>query len=70
VSQISEVLRLKDFNPHTREGCDGILFPLENGRRNFNPHTREGCDYTSVLSQRRFPISIHTPARGVTASMA
>ena len=39
----------RNFNPHTREGCD-----VRPGRRSlascrhFNPHTREGCDLFSV----------------------
>jgi len=37
-----------DFNPHTREGCDEIQFPLRPWQN----------------------ISIHTPARGVTAKGA
>jgi len=57
-----------DFNPHTREGCD-----IEPGQRSdqewyFNPHTREGCDGEPVAPLLTvLPISIHTPARGVTA---
>jgi len=61
-----------DFNPHTREGCDGLLFPwrmLLGG--NFNPHTREGCDDRIVFQPDDGPqISIHTPVKGVTLSRA
>ena len=32
----------------------------------FNPHTREGCDLMLVSWIHDVPISIHTPARGVT----
>ena len=33
-----------NFNPHTREGCDGVLRPGALAAPYFNPHTREGCD--------------------------
>ena len=35
---------LADFNPRTREGCDGRCSPTTGRRRHFNPRTREGCD--------------------------
>ena len=35
----------QDFNPRTREGCDGGHGSIPAGSRwNFNPRTREGCD--------------------------
>ncbi len=33
---------------------------------NFNPHTREGCDSSMMCCILWCPISIHTPAKGVT----
>ncbi len=32
----------------------------------FNPHTREGCDPEGFDLNGFFPISIHTPVKGVT----
>ena len=33
-----------DFNPRTREGCDGMMEDTSQSREDFNPRTREGCD--------------------------
>ena len=33
-----------DFNPRTREGCDGTTDERAGSGPNFNPRTREGCD--------------------------
>ena len=41
---LTTLLRLKYFNPHTREGCDGKR-GMHKDLFHFNPHTREGCDY-------------------------
>ena len=60
---------LPNFNPHSREGSDvssdiaityGILY--------FNPHSREGSDLRHISAKpcAPKPISIHTPAKGVT----
>ena len=54
------------FNPHTREGCDGILPMQVLFQIHFNPHTREGCDVFEGDVARVDDISIHTPVKGVT----
>ena len=41
--------RVGYFNPHTREGCDGILLTLMHEQIHFNPHTREGCDVILLM---------------------
>ena len=33
-----------DFNPRTREGCDGTLKAADTEAKDFNPRTREGGD--------------------------
>jgi len=38
------VIWYTDFNPHTREGCDGRMLGTLSPLFHFNPHTREGCD--------------------------
>ena len=38
------VFQARDFNPRTREGCDGQYINVRRQARNFNPRTREGCD--------------------------
>ena len=35
---------MSDFNPHTREECDGPIAADRPAITNFNPHTREECD--------------------------
>ena len=57
-----------NFNPHSREGSDyegacGVDIPLTD----FNPHSREGSDPVCYVFIKSVSISIHTPARGVTA---
>ena len=42
---LKSILRVKNFNPRTREGCDEIFTCSVRRSRNFNPRTREGCDY-------------------------
>ena len=58
-----------DFNPRTREGCDGYIHPDTYGDSYFNPRTREGCD---IWMGRDIPfsviISIHAPVKGATTS--
>jgi len=54
------------FNPHTREGCDGIFSLNIRNNQNFNPHTREGCDQLIKGLIDNLNISIHTPAKGAT----
>ena len=36
----------------------------------FNPHSRKGSDAETAISRITVAISIHTPARGVTAIFA
>jgi len=43
----------KNFNPHTREGCDSETSGLTHKLLHFNPHTREGCDRVSHWQHRR-----------------
>ena len=38
------IICYKDFNPRTREGCDGTDHRGHAGHHHFNPRTREGCD--------------------------
>ena len=54
------------FNPHTREGCDGLDAAEKIEHSDFNPHTREGCDNPSTFDSLCKEISIHTPVKGVT----
>ena len=52
---------LKDFNPHTREGCDFLSSSALIAILNFNPHTREGCDEcTGITAQRMGYFNPHT----------
>ena len=59
---------LLNFNPHSRKGSDCrndssvVLTPFY-----FNPHSRKGSDQRLMSANYRERISIHTPARGVTA---
>ena len=39
----------RDFNPHTREGCDDPERRQDVSFIYFNPHTREGCDSTGFI---------------------
>ena len=55
-----------DFNPHSREGSDNTAYVLLQACNNFNPHSREGSDSPLVWFPVLEPISIHTPAKGVT----
>ena len=55
------------FNPHSREGSDIRGGISSSPSANFNPHSREGSDACVMLcAARNSPISIHTPAKGVT----
>ena len=57
----------RDFNPRTREGCDGQKRRDPVGSFNFNPRTREGCDgpYRGDETMTH-TISIHAPVKGAT----
>ena len=57
----------RDFNPRTREGCDGVVYKFRPGVINFNPRTREGCDTLSTFGVTTLnAISIHAPVKGAT----
>ena len=56
----------KNFNPHSREGSDLVILESCSSITNFNPHSREGSDFSDFHNHPVFPISIHTPAKGVT----
>ena len=55
------------FNPHSREGSDNIQAGYHFVRSHFNPHSREGSDHPLPVHRTYRQISIHTPAKGVTA---
>jgi len=59
--------KVRDFNPHTRVGCDQEFADAANEQYDFNPHTRVGCDAHWLRNIAAGLISIHTPAWGVTA---
>ena len=41
-----------DFNPRTREGCDGRIHSASLQRKSyFNPRTREGCDLRRLVGR-------------------
>ena len=43
-----------NFNPRTREGCDGSITNRSVlGNTDFNPRTREGCDVMKVRGKAR-----------------
>ena len=47
---------LFDFNPRTREGCDGVAWKRScMSYPNFNPRTREGCDLLRFGRQMERP---------------
>ena len=54
------------FNPHSREGSDRKDPERVWDVPDFNPHSREGSDRIMPYNGRGEPISIHTPAKGVT----
>ena len=56
------------FNPHSRTGSDTSLTLVPSLSTNFNPHSRTGSDDMAEKLLRKFQISIHTPAQGVTIS--
>ena len=57
----------ENFNPHPREGGDPSRRLPRRDAGNFNPHPREGGDAgRSNEYIHHVPISIHTPAKGVT----
>ena len=60
-------IRHVDFNPHSREGSDMEDRYHSLSESDFNPHSREGSDITGVNTALTRKISIHTPAKGVTA---
>ena len=58
-----------NFNPHSRKGSDIVFPPSFDHLIYFNPHSRKGSDRNQFLHFRKlYPISIHTPARGVTGT--
>ena len=59
------------FNPHSRKGSDSGRCRLRMLiHSNFNPHSRKGSDATRCFNALVcWIISIHTPARGVTAKL-
>ena len=59
-----------DFNPRTREGCDGDETGAGKYRLgHFNPRTREGCDAVVRIGLRQaVNISIHAPVKGATST--
>ena len=57
------------FNPHSREGSDSMLHCRSSFSIYFNPHSREGSDRVFAGLGAYVGISIHTPAKGVTASV-
>ena len=60
---------ITSFNPHSREGSDTPLVVSVIVFVCFNPHSREGSDNVSFCYLRRFLVSIHTPAKGVTTNL-
>ncbi len=54
------------FNPHSRMGSDYVLDVLLHIHLCFNPHSRMGSDHCLNDSGFGDPVSIHTPAWGVT----
>ena len=54
------------FNPHSRKGSDHIKQWCVSIPGSFNPHSRKGSDFVLYIVRRRWRVSIHTPARGVT----
>ena len=62
-------VRMRNFNPRTREGCDEVVegFFTAARQRDFNPRTREGCDCRQGQRFRaQADISIHAPVKGAT----
>ena len=57
----------QDFNPHSREGSDKVATYTVTKSSDFNPHSREGSDDKFIPVSFGNDISIHTPAKGVTA---
>ena len=57
------------FNPHSHEGSDRFLFFTCFIASYFNPHSHEGSDTFPTTSGWQLLISIHTPTKGVTASV-
>ena len=56
-----------NFNPHSREGSDGIRYIFLLPIVDFNPHSREGSDQLEKdIEAAGITISIHTPVKGVT----
>ena len=55
------------FNPHSRKGSDTVPACQSASHCYFNPHSRKGSDVQQLLQFLSICISIHTPARGVTA---
>ena len=61
---------LDNFNPHSRKGSDTELPDIGVMIYYFNPHSRKGSDDVDDEEISMENISIHTPARGVTAIFA
>ena len=56
-----------NFNPRSREGSDPTSKTLMLPAQYFNPRSREGSDRGHHgYDLRRYPISIHAPAKGAT----
>ncbi len=55
------------FNPHSRTGSDRHEVQILRRRSRFNPHSRTGSDVCKSCMAQYHIVSIHTPARGVTA---
>ena len=59
-----------DFNPRSREGSDGMVFPATSDMIYFNPRSREGSDVRKIYGRGHGKISIHAPAKGATKESA
>ena len=45
-AELADKLKIGNFNPRTREGCDmASQQHCQYRHMDFNPRTREGCDY-------------------------
>ena len=63
-----KLMDVQSFNPHAREGRDSSYADCNPHNICFNPHAREGRDSLPLHRDGTCRVSIHTPARGVTAS--
>ena len=60
------IIKMLDFNPHSREGSDFMLIFRVHHLNNFNPRSREGSDSYIATQFETREISIHAPAKGAT----